>query len=87
MVTRNPDLIMKAAVLTSRIVRNHPFPDGNKRAARLAGLIFLEMNGVEVAELLRDPEENDRVIRQPASSEIDEEAFAQWVRRRLSDGS
>lgn len=28
-----PDLIGKAAVLTCRLVWNHPLPDGNKRAA------------------------------------------------------
>jgi death on curing protein len=28
-----PDLSTKAAVLCSRLVRNHPLPDGNKRVA------------------------------------------------------
>ncbi len=81
------DLIMKAAVLTSRIARNHPFPDGNKRTARLAGLLFLEMNGVQVDGLLQHPKENDQVIRRLASSEMDEAAFADWMRERLSAGS
>ena len=27
-----PDLVSKAAVLCYRLVRNHPLPDGNKRA-------------------------------------------------------
>jgi death-on-curing protein len=28
-----PDMYDKAAVLVSRLARNHPLPDGNKRAA------------------------------------------------------
>jgi death-on-curing protein len=31
-----PDPAVKAAILCSRLVRNHPFPDGNKRVAYLA---------------------------------------------------
>ena len=30
-----PDFVEKAAVLCTRIVRNHPLPDGNKRTAFL----------------------------------------------------
>lgn len=81
-----PDLVMKAAVLTSRLVRNHPLPDGNKRPARVAGIEFLLRNGYEreaVSPLFRDPEENDRIIRALASREISEEQFADWLRERL----
>ena len=31
-----PDLVTKAAVLVTRLAKNHPLPDGNKRAAYLA---------------------------------------------------
>ncbi|MDR0693436.1 MAG: type II toxin-antitoxin system death-on-curing family toxin [Puniceicoccales bacterium] len=31
-----------AAALTSGIIQNHPFNDGNKRAGLLAGLLILE---------------------------------------------
>jgi death-on-curing protein len=34
-----------AAVYTHGIAKNHPFLDGNKRAAFMAGLTFLERNG------------------------------------------
>lgn len=34
-----------AAAYSFGIVKNHPFVDGNKRTAFLAGVIFLEING------------------------------------------
>jgi death-on-curing protein len=40
-----PTLIEKAAVLVERLARNHPLPDGNKRAAFLALDRFLAANG------------------------------------------
>ena len=39
-----PDLIDKAAVLTCRLAWNHPLPDGNKRAAWAALILFLDLN-------------------------------------------
>ncbi len=45
----------KAAALIRGIVQDHPFVDGNKRTAILAGLTLLEVNGqrfaAEVGEL------------------------------------
>lgn len=40
-----PNLIEKAAVLVERLARNHPLPDGNKRAAFLSLDRFLAANG------------------------------------------
>lgn len=40
-----PTLIEKAAVLVEHLARNHPLPDGNKRAAFLSVWLFLEVNG------------------------------------------
>lgn len=40
-----PDIIDKAAVLTCRLAWNHPLPDGNKRAAWAALVLFLDLNG------------------------------------------
>lgn len=41
---RYPEIGEKAAILCSRLVRNHPFPDGNKRTAYLTMIEFLERN-------------------------------------------
>jgi death-on-curing protein len=43
-----PTLFAKAAAYMFFITKNHSFIDGNKRTALLAGLIFLEKNGVYV---------------------------------------
>ena len=42
-----PSVIDKAAAVIRGIVADYPFVDGNKRAAMLAGLTFLEINSVE----------------------------------------
>jgi death-on-curing protein len=39
------DIIDMATSLTSGIIRNHPFVDGNKRTGFVAGILFLELNG------------------------------------------
>ena len=46
------DLYEMAAAYTFHICQNHPFIDGNKRTGLVAGLIFLEFNGVHI----EDPE-------------------------------
>ena len=39
-----PTLIEKAAVLVEHLARNHPLPDGNKRAAFLSVWLFMQAN-------------------------------------------
>lgn len=39
-----PDFVDKAAVLLVRLARNHPLPDGNKRAAWVSLRLFVEIN-------------------------------------------
>ena len=43
-----PSIIEKAAVLVHSIVTTHPFADGNKRTAFLAGVEFLHYNGYDL---------------------------------------
>ena len=40
-----PDVVDKAAVLCWRLARNHPLPDGNKRAACASLVLFIDLNG------------------------------------------
>jgi len=49
----HPDLYAMAAAYTYHICQNQPFVDGNKRAALVCGLVFLELNGIS----LSDPKE------------------------------
>jgi death-on-curing protein len=39
-----PDFIDKAAVVIVRLAKNHPLPDGNKRAAWVTLRLFIEIN-------------------------------------------
>ena len=40
-----PDFVEKAAVLITHLAKNHPLPDGNKRAAWVTLRVFIEING------------------------------------------
>jgi death on curing protein len=42
------DLFEMAAAYLFHIVQNHPFLDGNKRTGAVAGLVFLDINGIEI---------------------------------------
>lgn len=44
------DLYEMAAAYAFHIAQNHPFLDGNKRAALASALVFLELNGVSIAD-------------------------------------
>lgn len=46
------DVVTKAAALLQSMVNNHALVDGNKRLGWLATAVFLELNGVRVAERL-----------------------------------
>ena len=38
-----------AAAYLFHIVQNHPFVDGNKRTGAVSAILFLELNGIEIA--------------------------------------
>lgn len=72
------DPVTRAAILCSRIVRNHPFPDGNKRTGYLALKLQLSMDGIA----WQIPNEDDAVltIEALAAGTIDESYFVSWVK-------
>jgi death-on-curing protein len=84
---RYPDLAAKAAVLCSRIVRNHPLPDGNKRVALIAMLEFLERNGARWTPPPGGQDEVARTMLALAARELSEAELARWVRSRIGDAS
>jgi len=43
-------LFAMGAAYLFHIVQNHPFVDGNKRTGLLAALVFLEHNGISIAQ-------------------------------------
>ena len=76
------DLASLAASYGFGIAKNHAFVDGNKRAAFLAIITFLGLNGIDF-----DVPEPEAVvmIRDLAAGEIDEEGLARWIRGNLPD--
>ena len=77
-----PDPAQRAAIVCSRIIRNHPLPDGNKRAGYLCMLIQLERAGLIFKHSEGDQDETADAIEALAASQISEEAFVKWVRAR-----
>lgn len=67
----------KAAALMRGIIGDHPFTDGNKRTAMLAGLTLLEMNGYSF--VARCGELEDFAVR-VATDHLDIDAIADWLK-------
>lgn len=79
-----PDVLDKAAVLCWHLARNHPLPDGNKRAAWAALVTFLDLNRGRWNPDPPDVDEAERAMLAVAAGELDEHAFAAWLRERVS---
>jgi death-on-curing protein len=62
---------------TAGIVKNHQFLDGNKRAGFVVGVIFLIKNGYDFTA---SEESATQVVLSLAAGELDETAFAAWMR-------
>lgn len=73
----DPDVSELAAAYGFGLARNHPFSDGNKRTAFVATELFLAMNGYELAA-----DDVDCVLKMLvlAAGDMDDAAFAQWIR-------
>lgn len=80
---RHPALADKAAILCSRLVRNHPLPDGNKRVALLAMLELVARNGGIWIPPLGGQNEIATTVERLATRELSEAAFTAWVRARV----
>jgi death-on-curing protein len=76
-----PEPADKAAILCSRIVRNHPLPDGNKRVALLCTLDFMERNGMVWTAPTQD--ELAQTIEWLAAGTLAESDFTTWVRAHV----
>ena len=75
-------LAAMAAAYLFHIASNHPFLDGNKRAAVLAALVFLDINGVDP---LPDPEHLEAITLEVASGARSKDALTDWFRDALPD--
>jgi death-on-curing protein len=71
-----PSLAAKASALGFSLVKSHPFIDGNKRTGHAAVEVFLFLNGYEFQASV---DEQERVMLQLASGEMDRDAFTDWI--------
>lgn len=75
-----PTIAEKASALGFSLIRNHPFVDGNKRTGHAAMEVFLVLNGFEV----RAPvDEQEQIVLQVASGELDRSAFTAWLKTHI----
>jgi death on curing protein len=74
------DLALLAAAYAFGIARNHPFVDGNKRAAFLAVGLFLGKNG---HRLVVEDADAIATFLMLAAGEVSEDQLADWIRARI----
>ena len=72
-----PDVFDCAAAYAFGLAKNHPFIDGNKRAAFLAGGLLLLLNGVRLTATQPDATLTMLAL---AAGDLTEETFAAWLR-------
>lgn len=74
------DLVALAAANASGIARNHPFVDGNKRAAFMYMMVFLRKNQIHFAP----PEAHAAAAMIAlAAGEVEEDGLTRWIRDNL----
>jgi death-on-curing protein len=71
------DLAALAAAYAFGIARNHPFVDGNKRAAFHALVVSLRMNEIAFRP---DSAQAAAIVLGLAAGEVSEESLARWIR-------
>lgn len=81
-----PDPIQQAAICCSRIIRNHPFPDGNKRVGYECMREMLERDDFPWPRPSEDAIEIAETVEELAAKIISEEEFVTWVRSRVALG-
>lgn len=75
-------LIEKAAVLVEHLARNHPLPDGNKRAAFLSVWLFMESNGRPFVG--EDPDIDVPIVERIAAGEAAPNEIIDWLEKRTT---
>jgi death-on-curing protein len=80
-----PTLVEKAAVLVEHLARNHPLPDGNKRAAFLSVWLFLEVNGRPFNG--EDADVDVPMVERIAAGEATPNQITDWLELRASGES
>ena len=79
--TDAPDVAALAACYCYGLAKNHPFVDGNKRAAFLATGLFLYLNGFRLTASQADA---TMTVLGIASGDLSEAYFANWLRQNMA---
>lgn len=74
----DPDIASLAAAYGVGLAKNHPFVDGNKRAAFVSVGLFLALNGYR---LCASQLEATKTMLAVAAGQMSEPEFAEWIRR------
>lgn len=74
------DIVEVAAAYLFYICKNHPFLDGNKRTAMMAGIVFLRLNGIEPKP---DSQQWEKLMLDVATGKIDRDVTTQRVRKLI----
>ena len=79
----NPDADIAAltAAYAYSLAKNHPFVDGNKRAAFLSVGLFLGINGYS---LTATPIDAIQAVLALAGGDMSEDEFAHWIRANMT---
>ncbi|MBO9513866.1 MAG: type II toxin-antitoxin system death-on-curing family toxin [Variovorax sp.] len=75
-----PDVAALAATYALGLAKNHPFVDGNKRAAFLALGLFLALNGWRLAV---GQAEATLTMQDVAAGAMEEQRLAAWIREHF----
>lgn len=78
------DLITQAALYMVGIALNHPFVDGNKRTGYIAGMTFLQANGIITADARLNKVEFGAWLEQVVSRQLTFDEFVRYLRRQLA---
>jgi death-on-curing protein len=78
-----PDFVDKAAVLLVRLTKNHPSPDGNKRAAWVSMRVFVAINDWTWRSQ-PDIDDAEAAVLAVTAGELDEAGAARWLREFLA---
>lgn len=77
-----PDFHQKAGILCSRLIRNHPLPDGNKRSAWLSMQMFVDLNGRRWVKPT-STREAVSITEALAAGAITEEQYISWLQPHI----
>jgi len=76
----------RAAICCSRIIRNHPLPDGNKRLGYECMREMLERSQLHWPRPSEDAEEIALEVDGLAAGTVSEQDFVSWVKQRIAAG-